>query len=56
MKNIFLTEVFSPRIVPVLQELVEIRATEVLLAVENIFLEGLQLPSGPHWEICFDLL
>ena len=36
VKNIFLTEVFSPCIVPVLQELVEIRATEVLPAVENI--------------------
>jgi hypothetical protein len=49
VKNLYLSEKFSPRIVPALQELVGGRSTEVLPALQNIFLEGLQ-PSGPVQE------
>jgi hypothetical protein len=48
-KNLYLSDVFAPRIVPALQELVGSRVTEVLPALQNIFLEGLQ-PSGPVQE------
>src|SRR5258708_5165120 len=49
VKNLYLSEVFAPRIAPVLQELVGGRTTEVLPTLENIFLEGFQ-PSGPVYE------
>ena len=49
VKNLYLCEEFAPRIVPALQELVEGRATDVLPALENIFLERLQ-ESGPVQE------
>ena len=49
VKNLYLCEEFAPRIVPALQELVVGRATEVLPALENIFLESLQ-ESGPVQE------
>jgi len=48
-KNLYLSEQLAPRIVPALQELVGGRTTEVLPAVENIFLEGLR-PLGPVQE------
>jgi hypothetical protein len=44
-KNLYLTKEFARRIVPVLQELVGIRATEVLPTLQNIFLERPE-PSG----------
>jgi hypothetical protein len=46
VKNLFLSEEFARRIVPALQELDGGRMTEVLPALESIFLEGLE-PSGP---------
>jgi hypothetical protein len=46
VKNLYISEEFARRIVPALQELVEDRRTEVLPALENIFLEGLEA-SGP---------
>jgi hypothetical protein len=46
VKNLCLSEEFARLIVPALQELVEGRRIEVLPALENIFLEGLEL-SGP---------
>jgi hypothetical protein len=46
VKNLYLCEEFAGRIVPALQELVEDRRVEVLPALENIFLEGLEA-SGP---------
>ena len=46
VKNLYISKEFVPRIAPALQELVEGRTTEVLPALENIFLEGFQ-PSGP---------
>ena len=46
VKNLYLCEEFARRIVPALQELVESSRTEVLSALENIFLEGLE-PLGP---------
>jgi hypothetical protein len=46
VKNLFISEVFARRIVSALQELVEVRRTEVLPVLENIFLEGLEA-SGP---------
>ena len=49
VKNLYLSEEFARRIVPALKELVEGRMTEVLPALENIFLQGLQ-PSGPVQE------
>ena len=62
VKNLYLSEEFARRIVPALQELNGGRTTEVLPALENIFLEGLK-PSGPvhegigqfvarrHWQV-----
>ena len=46
VKNLYLCEEFAGRIVPALQELAEDRRIEVLPALENIFLEGLEA-SGP---------
>ena len=45
VKNLYLSDEFVPRIAPALQELVGESTTEVLPALENIFLEGFQ-PSG----------
>jgi hypothetical protein len=45
VKNLYLSGEFAPRIVPALQGLVGIRAAEVLPALQNVFLEGLE-PSG----------
>ena len=42
VKNLYLSEEFALRIVPALGELVEGRTTEVLPALQNIFLEGLE--------------
>ena len=49
MKNLYLSEKFVLRIAPALQELIGGRKIEVMPALENIFLEGLQ-PSGPGQE------
>jgi hypothetical protein len=46
VKSLFLSQEFSPRIAPVLQELVGERANEVLPALESIFLEGLHSSGG----------
>ena len=45
VKNLYLSVEFARHIVPALQELIGGRATEVLPALQNIFLEKLQ-PSG----------
>jgi hypothetical protein len=42
VKNLYLSKEFARRIVPVLQELVGGRTTEVLPALENIFLKELR--------------
>ena len=42
VKNLYLSEEFAGRIVTALQDLVEDRRIEVLPALENIFLEGLE--------------
>ena len=47
VKNLHISEGFARRIVPALQELVEDRRIEVLPALENVFLEGLEPSSGP---------
>jgi hypothetical protein len=47
VKNLYLSERFLPRIAPALQELTGGRTTEVLPALQNVLLEGLQ-PSEPH--------
>jgi F-box-like len=49
VKNLYLTEEIAQRIVPALQDLVGVRATEVLITLENIFLEDGQR-SGPVQE------
>ena len=49
VKNLYLCNEFVPCIAHALEELVGTRTTEVLLALENIFLEVLQ-PSGPILE------
>jgi hypothetical protein len=49
VKNLYLSEEFSPCIVPALQELVGGRTSGVLPILQNVFLEGLQL-SGPVQE------
>jgi hypothetical protein len=40
VKNLYLSEDFAPCVAPAMQDLVEGRTTEVLPALENIFLEG----------------
>ena len=45
VKNLYISEQFAPSIAPALQELISGRTTEVLPALENIFLEGFE-PSG----------
>jgi hypothetical protein len=42
VKNLYISEQFAPHIGPSLQELAEGRTTEVLPALQNIFLEGLE--------------
>jgi len=49
VKNLYVSKAFSPRIAPVLQELTGGRTTQVLPALENVFLEGFQ-PSEPVQE------
>jgi hypothetical protein len=49
VKNLCLSKEFSPRIAPALQELTGERTTEVLPALQNVFLEGFQ-PSEPVQE------
>ena len=49
VKNLFLSEEFATRIAPALQELAGDRTTEVLPALQNIFVEGLE-SSGPVQE------
>jgi F-box-like len=49
VKNLYLSRQVTPHIGPALQELVGIGTTEVLPALQNIFLEELQ-PSGPAQE------
>ena len=46
VKNLYLSDEFAPRIAPALRELVGGRTTEVLPALQNIFLEGYE-SSGP---------
>ena len=48
VKNLYLSEKFARRIVPALQELVGGRTTEVLPALENIFLQGFKLSKHVH--------
>jgi hypothetical protein len=44
VKNLYLSEEFVPRVAPALQELVGGRTAEVLPTLQNIFLEGRELP------------
>ena len=50
VKHLFISREFTPRIAPTLQELVGERASEVLPALQTLFLEGPPLPSGPVQE------
>ena len=49
VKNLYLSKKFAQHMAPALQELVEERVTDVLPALENLFLEELN-PSGPVQE------
>ena len=49
LKNLYISKVFVPRIVPALQDLVGGRTTEVLPTLQNVFLAEHQ-PSGPVHE------
>ena len=49
VKNLYLSKLILPSIALALQELTEGRTTEVLPALENVFLEGVQ-PSEPVQE------
>jgi hypothetical protein len=49
VKDLYISSEFTPRIVPALQELVGERVTEVLHALQTLFLEE-KLPSGPVQE------
>ena len=42
MKNLYLSKEFPPRIAPALQEFTGGRTTEVLLTLQDLFLEGFQ--------------
>jgi hypothetical protein len=48
VKNLYLSDEFMPRIATALQELAGPRTTEVLPALENIFLEGFELWEPLH--------
>jgi hypothetical protein len=48
VKNLYLCEQFALRLAPTLQELVGGRTTEVLPALQNIFIEGLESSSPVH--------
>jgi len=54
-KNLYLAKEYVPRILPALQELVGERVTEVLPALESLFLEEPH-PSGPVQEVIEDLV
>jgi hypothetical protein len=45
-KELCLSKEFTPRVAPILQELVVVRATEVLPSLQTLLFEG-TLPSGP---------
>jgi hypothetical protein len=49
VKDLYISQEFTPRVAPALQELVGERVTEVLPALQTIFLEG-TLPTGPAQE------
>ena len=51
VKNLYLSENLAIRIAPALQELVEGRTTDVLPALQNIFLMGLDLSGSVHENI-----
>ena len=46
VKNLYLSEKLASRIAPALQELVEGRTSDVLPALQNIFLKGLESPGS----------
>ena len=50
VKNLYISRRFAPRIAPALQELTGERTTEVLPALQNLFLQGF-LPSKPVQEL-----
>jgi len=50
VKDLYISSEFAPRIVPALQELVGERVTEVLPALQTLYLEE-PIPSGPVQEI-----
>ena len=50
VKDLYISREFTPRIAPTLKELVGERVTEVLPALQTLFLEE-KLPSGPVQEI-----
>jgi hypothetical protein len=47
LKNLYLSNDLAPRIMPMFRNLVGERVEEVLPALQNIFLQDLQLSSGP---------
>lgn len=47
LKNLYLSNDLAPRIMPMFRNLVGERVAEVLPALQNIFLQDLQLSSGP---------
>jgi hypothetical protein len=49
VKNLYISKEYVPHILPVLQQIVGDRMTELLPMVQNLFLEGYQ-SSGPHPE------
>jgi hypothetical protein len=49
LKDLYVSTEFLPRFAPVFQELAGERVTEVLPALQSLFLEELH-PSGPVWE------
>jgi hypothetical protein len=49
VKALYISREFTPRVAPALQELVEERVTEVLPALQTLFLDGTP-PSGPAQE------
>ena len=49
VKDLYISQEFMPRLAPALKELVGERVTEVLPALQTLFLEG-SLPSGPVQE------
>ncbi len=55
VRDLFVSEQVAPCVAPALRELTDERVTEVLPALQNLFLVGFQVSTGGpggHWTVC----